>query len=424
MIIENSPRGYLTAFFRQGRAFTVVAGLILLAGVTYLVTTQPVYEARGSLVVKFGQDARPDAALGEKTDYADADSSARREIIQSYVKIIFSRDLLRNLVNEFGTDRLYPGIEKQIAPGQPPDEAAIDILLDRDLKVAFGQSHVIDISVRNPDAQLAAAFAGRVMDAFARKRTEIYNTPQTDLLRQQIEDGRRKFQAAQQNLQNFKHEAGISDVDEETAQLLREKSELNTLAFAAISEAQARLAELETQETKMRSTYRDDSPMLVRFKKEVDSARADLKSRQNALNPSKNGGADSSLAERMNNVDKRLAYLETRRGEYNDLRQQVKIDEENYLYYLKRGEEARINNLLNQYNITRISVVDRPAVPLAPISPRRNIFLAVTLLAALMAGTGTALLRESLDDRISNPDQVLAAIGVPVLVSFRKEMLQ
>jgi uncharacterized protein involved in exopolysaccharide biosynthesis len=126
----------------------------------------------------------------------------------------------------------------------------------------------------------------------------------------------------------------------------------------------------------------------------------------------------------MANVDKRLSYLETRRGEFNDLQQQVKIDEENYLYYLKRGEEARINNLLNRHNITRISVVDQPVVPLEPVSPRKKIFLAVTFLAALIAGVGAALWRELLDDRLSNPDQVYEALGVPVLVTFKKEMLQ
>ena len=208
------------------------------------------------------------------------------------------------------------------------------------------------------------------------------------------------------------------------AQLLREKSELNTLAFSAVSESQARLAELETQEMKMQSTYRDDSPLLMRFRRTVAVGRADLESRKNDLNPTASGGSGSSLAQRMANVDKRLTYLEAQRGKYNDLQQQAKIDEDNYLYYLKRGEEARINNLLNQHNITRIGVVDRPVVPLEPVSPRSNIFLAITLLAAMMAGTGTVLMRELLDDRLSNPDQVYETLGVPVLASFRKEMFQ
>src|SRR5687768_5671884 len=115
----------------------------------------------------------------------------------------------------------------------------------------------------------------------------------------------------------------------------------------------------------MKSTYRMDSPMINGFKKTVAVARADLKQRQDDLNASAKSG--SSLGTRMDNVDKRLSYLEAQRGSYNDLQQQVKIDEENYLYYLKRGEEARINKLLNSQNITRISVVDQPAVPVEPI---------------------------------------------------------
>lgn len=424
MNIENSLRGYMIAFFRQSRVFLLVAGLIIACGLGYLFKVQSVYEAHGSLVVKFGQDARMESGLGGRENYAETDSNARKEIIQSYVKIIFSRDLLRSLVDEFGAERFYPDLEKELPPDTPLKEAVINTLLEKDLRVTFGESHVIDIAARNIDPQLAADFTGRVMAAFIRKRTEIYNTPPADFLQQQIDDARQKFQVAQESLQNFKQEAGLSNIDEEMAQLLREKSELSALAFSALSEAQSRLSELETQETKMETTYRDDSPMLVRFRKTVAVARDDLQKRKNDLNPSPDVGSDSSLAERMANVNKRLAYLETQRGEYNDLQQQVKIDEENYLYYLKRGEEARINNLLNQYNITQISVVENPAVPIEPVSPRRKIFLTVTLMAALMAGTGTALWREMLDDRLSNPDQVYETLGVPVLVTFRRELLQ
>lgn len=416
MDIENSMRGFLTAFFRQSGAFLSISAIVFMAGAGYLLMTKPVYEASGSVVVKFGQDARPEASTSEQADYAESDTNARQEIIRSYIKIISSPDMLRGLVKEFGALRLYPELEGKLEADVSAEEVAVGNLLKGDLKVTYDQTHVIDIAVRNQDPQIAMEIATRIMQAFVRRRTEIYNTPQTNFLRQQIDEARQKLQGSQHDLQAFKEKAGISAIDEELAQLLREKGELSALAFSAVTAAQARLVELETQEAKMRATYRIDSPMLSGFQKTVAVARADLKQRQDDLNAS--GKSGSSLGTRMANVDKRLSYLESQRGEYNDLQQQVKIDEENYLYYLKRGEEARINKLLNSQNITRIGVVDKPVVPVEPAKPKKKIFLAVTLLAAMIAGAGTALSRELLDDRLTNPDQVSSRLGVPVLLTF------
>lgn len=419
MDIENSSRGLLTAFFRQSRTFVVVFALVLTAGVGYLITTKPVYEAKGSLVVKFGQDARPETGASEQQAAVEPDANARQEIIRSYIKIIFSQDMLRGLISEFGALRLYPDLEKADTDGVPIEEVAIKKLMEGDLEVNYDQSHIIGIAVRNTDPQVATEFTDRVMKAFVRRRTEIYNQPQTDFLRQQIASANEKLEAAQSDLQAFKKEAGISAIDEEMEHLLREKSELNTLAYSAITAAQARLAELETQEARMRSTYREDSPLLTRFQQIVAVARADLEQRKNDLNTS--GGSSNSLGVRMANVDKRLSYLESQRGNFNALQQKMDIAEENYTYYVKRGEEARINNLLNRQNITRIGVVDHPTVPVEPIRPRKNIFLAVTLLAAMMAGVGTAFSRELLDDRLSNPEQVHANLGIPVFATFERE---
>ena len=240
---------------------------MFLVGTGYLLMTKPVYEASGSVVVKFGQDARPETNTSEQADYAESDTNARQEIIRSYIKIISSPDMLRGLVKEFGALRLYPDLEGKLAADAPVEEVAVRNLLEGDLKVTYDQTHVIDIAVRNQDPEIAMEIATRIMQSFVRRRTEIYNTPQTDFLRQQIEEARQKLQGAQHDLQAFKQEAGISAIDEELAQLLREKSELSTLAFSAVTEAQARLAELETQEAKMKSTYRMDSPMINGFKK-------------------------------------------------------------------------------------------------------------------------------------------------------------
>ncbi len=416
MYKESFMRTFLTGFFRQSFTFVLVFLLVGGLGVGYLTVTKPIYEVHSSMLVKFGSDARPDGNASENTDYAQADYHARQEIIQSYIKIMLSRDLLRGLVTKFGPSQIYPDLKLKPNDKTPISEMVIDKLLGGDLKVTNDESHVIDIAVRNRDPHIAIAIATFVMDAFVRERTEIYNTPQTNFLQQQIEESRQKLEAAQRTLQAFKQQAGISAIDEELSQLLKEKGDLTALAYTAITDAQKRLSDLQEKQAEMEATYRDDSPMLQRLHETLVVAQEDLKKRRNDLNaPDGNG---SSLSAKLASVDKRIAYLESQRGKYNDLQQQVSIAQDNYLIYLKRGEEARINNLLNKENITSIDVMDHPALPASPVKPKKLIVLALTFLAALVAAGGMALSRELLDDRLNTPEKLYDALRVPVLASF------
>jgi uncharacterized protein involved in exopolysaccharide biosynthesis len=417
---ESASRKLLMGFFRQRNTFFLVFALVVGLGAGYLAVTKPIYETHGSMLVKFGQNARSEAGAGERTDYTDADSHARQEVIKSYIKIILSHDLLLDLVKKFGAYHLYPDLRNRpsVSTDVPVEELAIKRLTDGDLKVSNDESHVIDVAIRNQDARVAVDFGSHVMDAFIRKRTEIYNTPQTDFLKQQIEAAHQRLQESQDSLQAFKQKAGISALDEELAQLLREKSDLTALAFTAITESQKRLSDLEEKEVDMEATYRTDSPMLSRLEETVQAARKELQKRRSDLNAQDGPGSGSSLAAKLGNVDKRVSFLEMQRGNYNELQQKVKLDEDNYFSYVKRGEEARINNLLNKEKITSIDVMDHPVIPAEPVKPKRSIVLALTLFAAIMAAVGVSLARELLDDRLTNPEQVHAVLGVPVFASF------
>ena len=96
--------------------------------------------------------------------------------------------------------------------------------------------------------------------------------------------------------------------------------------------------------------------------------------------------------------------------------------DEIYRALQKQSEDARISNLLDGKNAAHIDIVDNPALPFEPVKPQKKIFLVITLLAALVSGFGTMLSRELLDDRLSNPEQVLTHIGVPVLAVYRNEI--
>ena len=419
--IEFTVHGLLNSFFRQLWVFLLVMILCLAAGFYYIATTPVSYETRGSFVVKFGQNARPDVSMVDNARPREYSYGDRSELMQSYSQILQSRDLLRRVVKEIGVENIYP----DMLPKDPeettsdPVETAMMTLLGRDLKIEPGlRSNVIEVFVKNEDPEKAANVAKTLMELFIPEQSRIFDSSQKDFLDGQILNIQKRLKKAQEELLEFKKAAGISEIDAEMESLLSEKSSLSAIAFEALTEAQANLSEAEAQAATARSTYRANSPVMERMQQKVAVARAELHRRQADLAESET--ATGPLAQKLKNIDERIAHLEAQRGEYNELAQKVEMESNNLDYYKKRAEEARVNAMLNEENITRISILDEPVTPTSPSGPKKKLILIAALLAGLFLGLMAALIREFLDERFSTPDQVKAVLDLPVLVSFSK----
>src|SRR5258706_15319638 len=125
MRIEPTTRGFISAFFRQRRKFTIVFLLFLIGGLGYILFTKPQYEAAGSLLVKFGRDATPEITRSDNSSPEIITQSDRRETMESDMQILQSHGLLYEIVHVFGAEQLYPGISKRVAGKDDPEEAAI-----------------------------------------------------------------------------------------------------------------------------------------------------------------------------------------------------------------------------------------------------------------------------------------------------------
>ncbi|MCB9988475.1 MAG: hypothetical protein H6868_03965 [Rhodospirillales bacterium] len=431
MNIEYNIRGLLNALFRQKKKIILVFSLFFVLGFAVVLRIEPVYEARGSLLVKFGQGARPDVNLPGNNRPNELTSSDRKEIMESNIRILKSQSLLSDVVSAVGVEKLYPGL----AADDEQDKAmalrqATGRILGAVSVQTSGASNIIEVAVRHKDPEVSALFTDKLMEMFMIRQAEVYNTAQTSFLEKQTTEMKQKLEVSRQDFFDFKEEVGISAIDEEMTQLLRQKSELSNLAFQSVSRAQTTLSELEAKEAEMRSTYKANSPVMKRLRQSIDVARRQLHDRQYDLNATgKESGEEtgddadkqeSSMNSKIAAIDERIAWLEAQRGKYNELEQRVKMDEENYVYYQQRGEEARINNLLNIENITRISVVDKPAIPMYPVPARKKLILIAFMMAGALFGLGVALTFELLDDRLTSPEQITSTLGVPVLAAFGK----
>lgn len=66
----------------------------------------------------------------------------------------------------------------------------------------------------------------------------------------------------------------------------------------------------------------------------------------------------------------------------------------------------------------KVSVVKRASLPTTPSSPRKDLNLALGFLIGLVAGVGAAVLRETLDTTVKDPERTRDDLGLPVLGSI------
>ncbi|HEU5048436.1 MAG TPA: GNVR domain-containing protein [Rickettsiales bacterium] len=410
MQIEFTTRGLLSNFFRQGGKCSVLFLTIVLGGATYAFLAKPVYEVGGSVLVKFGRSMSSQISSTDN-DGGVISQDDRREIMQSDMDILQSHDLIASVVKDVGAENLYPGITAQVMGKDLPVEVAVRKLAKGDLIIKSGQmSNVIDIKLDNRNPEVAAQFVHKLMEAFIAKQSGIYNNPQTVFLEEQTKQARVKLEASQRALETFKAQKGISSMNGELEELLRQRSDAGTVALEPTDDAWDKLSDLQSEEKRLRMVYRPDSPQVLKAHAAVELAQQQLHMRQAEIH-AKSARATGAL-------DKRITQLESQRKQYDDLTRQVEIDERNYKNYEAHSEEARINDKLSRKNITSVSVVDEPVVPLKPAYPRKGLVLILSLLTGIVASIGIALTLEAYDARFTTPEQLAQAVGVPVMATF------
>ncbi|MGA2101555.1 MAG: hypothetical protein ABSG34_10655, partial [Candidatus Sulfotelmatobacter sp.] len=104
----------------------------------------------------------------------------------------------------------------------------------------------------------------------------------------------------------------------------------------------------------------------------------------------------------------------------DDLLSSEKAAQENYLLYVKKQEEARMNDALDERGIVNVAIAEQPVAPPLPVWSVWSV-LVIGLMAAVTAGSGAAFTADYLDPSFRDPDDVLAYLNAPVLASLPRE---
>jgi uncharacterized protein involved in exopolysaccharide biosynthesis len=477
MIAQPDLRATLVAFLRRKLLFTLVLSLVCFVGAGYLMVAQPLYQSTASLVVRFDTRTVPDIDRNRDPTQPPG-SNERREIIYSDADMLHARDVLVGVINSVGLARLYP----KVAAAPIPESAKLDEAerqFSANLVVEVGlQSDVISVTYLHPNAQVAHDAVQQLLKQFYAQEATVYANPQLHFSNEEASKAREKLTEAQNSLTAFKAKNNIADLQQQVTQLLTQRTDVETrlnIAHARVVEAEQRQTALEqllknvpaevhgsaygeqyhaadaaetqldvllTKRSQMATNYQRDSPVFQQLDAQIASLRKianersqEAKSRsastpnvvrQNIDTDYLRASAEASsarqpqqvLASQLQAIDKQLSMLEAQRNQYDDMVRTVQIQNDTYRALAIRYETARVEANRNAQNISAAAVIAAPSVPDRPARPRRKLVALATLLAGLILATGTVLLVEAVDDRLSAPRDVVRVLRLPVLATF------
>jgi uncharacterized protein involved in exopolysaccharide biosynthesis len=207
----------------------------------------------------------------------------------------------------------------------------------------------------------------------------------------------------------------------------------------------ASLLDLELKKTQLLTKFEPGHRLVQEVEQEILQAQAAIADEK--LSPIRDETTDQDAnyewakAElqkaqvQMKGLEAREATTSTHLAEYRSLARQLgedaiaqddlasseKAAQENYLLYVKKREEARMGDALDEGGIVNVAIAEQPVVPALPQWPAGLVVL-VGFVAALSSGTGAAFTADYLDPALRTPEEVLACLEIPVLASLPEKM--
>ncbi len=422
----------------------------------------PLYEARATLII----DAQPPRVLSDVREVVELGTGtfwSSREYYETQYKVIASRSIAEAVVRRGGLadKRDFVG---EMKPGPDGEEPGWQDRFDKAVALVRGglqvepvpDSRVVRLVYRHPVAAMAKEAAELVATvyedsnlAFRSKATE----KATDSLQLQVGELRRELREAEDALATFKRDKGIlvANVEAQQAILGDQIQELSRTISQAESERErleARLVRVRTvdmdaewgslEEAQASHLLAQLKETYLRLKQERIKLAVDLLGKHPKVRTVEQQirlvrkAMDDEVKLIVSHLERKLASLrdaetahrvrlgalETRARSLDDLglqfeRLKRKVQAQRSLYDMVLVR-LRETHLTGQFAANNVRVLDPPQLPLAPVTPRTRLNLALGLLLGLLGGVAFAFFMEYLDRTIRTREDV-EALGLPFL---------
>ena len=464
--------------FRQRRVFVCVSGLVLAGAVLYAIAGTK-YEASMKVLVRRGRANAPLTAQ-ENAPLDLTRMVISEEELNTEVELLRDDDVLRRVVQETGIGGRdwFHFLRMKEGNAERVERAARS--LAKQLRVEpLKKTNLIEVRYAADNPQTAAKVLQATQNAYLEKQMEVHRpTGGYRFFEQQTSESRRKLDESKQKLTQFTAKRGVVAAAEQRDLAVQKWSELDAnyrQTRIDLTETQQRVWELEGQLQKLpeRSTTQvrlADNPELLKALKanllDLQLKRTGLLTKfepshrlvqeveqqivqtetaiasENAL-PVKEETSDKNTQyewakSELQKAEVQLKALQAREAAtitqevayqamarhlgadaitQDDLLNSEKAAQENYLLYVKKQEEARMDDALDERGVVDVAIAERPVAPALPVWSPWTV-LAIGLAAATVAGTGAGFAADYLDPAFRTPEDVLAYLNSPVLASL------
>ena len=176
-----------------------------------------------------------------------------------------------------------------------------------------------------------------------------------------------------------------------------------------ISDLQARLdSEVRDRPTIVSHQLYDTNPIReerLRVLLDLESSLREQRARQ------------ATMDEDLSRATRRLVSLRQKSVEYDRLEGEAKHRRDTYELYVKRLQEARISQAMDEQRLVNVDVVQRPALPL-PRTGTQGVALMLSIIAGLVVGLAGAFGREYLGRSLRSEYDVGRHLGLPLLATI------
>jgi len=473
-----SLRDLLAIGFRRKQIAMLCFSGILLGASLFAFVMPAQYRATTKFLLERQRDEA--TVTPEKDKPGAVPNQISEEELNSEVGLLQDTDVLRKVVLTCGLNNHKSLGEYIFGPAKPEKKVAKAMNgLAGSLKIEpEKKSNLIDVSYTSSDPQLTVRVLRTLADAYIEKYKELHTPPgQYQFFAQETEHYAKDLANAEAQLKEFSNqENGVAptvtrdlflqklaefhlNLQTTRAQLAATQTRIHMLEKQAggtperlttalreeddapvLQGLKNTLMTLENKRTELLTKYQPEYPLVVEVDKEIRDTKASIaveeahpiKQQTTDRNPTY-AWVDEELAKAKADyagLKAQEAAMQTIVTRYEqqardlaqkglvelNLERNYKADEESYLLYLRKREEARMAEALDATRIVNVAVAENPVVPTLPVYPPLLIMILGTLVASTVAA-GAVYIQEHLDPAFHSPTEVSAELDVPLLAA-------
>jgi uncharacterized protein involved in exopolysaccharide biosynthesis len=444
--------------------------LVLLSTFT-IALLSPRYESHFKVLLRRGRfDSVASAQPPNAMDFARQEIT--EEELNSEVELLRDEDLLKEVVITAG---LLP-VDLPSSDRSAEIERAVRKASRRLDVEAVKKSNLIQVGYRDNDPARAARVLTALATAYMRKHTALQRpSGEVQFFDRQTAESEQKLHQAELDLVDFTRTRGVvsavlerdialqklgeadasfRQIDQERAETERTISSLReqlksfpsrsvTLKRWAdnpelLEKLKTHLLELQLRRTELLTRFEPSYRLVEEVDQQIEQARAAIAAE--ALAPVRDETSDkdpnyewarmelekaevrrdglrarqSLASEQLSSLRASAEDLQSRSIDQQDLLRTAKADEDSYLLYLRKREEARIGDALDQERILNVAIVERPTPAALPIHAVFVCFafaLGLSVVFSITAG----FTADYFDSTVRTPSEADKLLGVPVL---------